>query len=266
MAELSSVEKDSLAIILCAAFSKDRDKHFTLPPNHEELEGQLRCDLVLRADDGELLQVEHTRPSGDVLAERIHPAQASTIDHLIQQCLNAHGARGTVITLVWEPPPEKKQDQVWIAEWVCSFILAKLRRKRLTYFSLDVVDDWDGRLRAVVPWLKKLVIAPGSPDGPAGIIGSTGRAGRLVDDAAMLKEALERKASRYGPSAADLILAVDFDLFPLQFMDMPEALEVASITRHHFKEVWAVNNYAGNQNCRRLWPPPAGTPHGLDRT
>jgi hypothetical protein len=78
----------------------------------------------------------------------------------------------------------------------------------------------------------------------------------LIDTTARFREALERKANRYGASAADVILLVDFDTSPLDHLDVPEVLEVARTTRHPFREIWALNNFPGRQACRRLWPPP----------
>ncbi len=256
MADLTAVEKEIVAGIVAPAFGAHRGKVFTLPADHEDLERELRCDLVLRAEDGEVAQFEHTRPAGETMAERAHPNQAAQVDYLIQQRLNASGTRGAVILLGWNPPPAKKADQEWIADWVCSLILTKLRRARLNYFAFDLVDDWETRLQPVAKWLSRIVIAPAPPDTRAGIIGSTGRMGHLIDDGARLREALEKKANHYGPSAADVILLVDFDTFPLQLLDVPEAVEVATSTPHRFKEVWALNNFTGNQLCIRLWPAP----------
>ena len=258
MADLSPVEKVVIAGIVAPAFSTQRGKEFTLPPDHEDLARLFSCDLVLGAEDCEVAKFEHTRAAGDEddkELERVRPDRGGRVLDLLQECLNAHDARGAIITLVTDPPPAGREDQDRLAGWLCGFILKKLREGRLTYFALDVVEDW-GYLSFVAKWVKKLVIAPGSPDAPAGIISATSRMGHLIDTAGRFREALERKANRYGAAASDVILLVDFDMFPLQDIDLPEVVETTMKTKHPFREVWAVNNYPGDQRCWRVSPSP----------
>jgi hypothetical protein len=257
VADLSPVEKVVIAGIVAPEFGRERGKAFSLPADHEETELRLRCDLVLRSEDGEILQIEHTRAAGDEDVreiERVRPDKGGKVHELLQECLNARGARGAIVTIVMDPPPDQKKDQDFLAYWLCYFIVEKLRRGRLSYFALDVVEDWDNHVRFVSRWLKKVIIAPSSTEAPAVVITSTRRAAHLVDAVSRFKLALKSKAEHYGKSAAGVILLVDFDMYPLDRLDLPKVQEVALTTRHPFREVWALNSSPGNQGCLRLWP------------
>ncbi len=267
MADLSPVEKLAIAATLAPAFSTYRGKAFNLPGDHEELTRRYSCDLVLRAEDGEIAQFEHTRPSGDVLRDRVRPIQGGRVHHLLQQCLNARGARGVAVYVGMDPPPAKPTEQEELAFCLCRFVLEKLRRERLSYFTFDVERDWDRRLRHVSQWLREIRIVPTSQESPAGVMSTISRMGHIVDTAGMFREALERKANRRYASAADLIVLVEFDLSPLDMLEVSEVREIAKATSHPFKEIWGMSNYGWQRQCVCLWPlqRPAETTRDTDR-
>lgn len=255
MAEITAKEKAAIAEVLIPVFSRSRSKQFSLPEDHEQLEREFRCDIVLRATDGELAKFEHTRPKGNVELERIRPQHGARVHDLLDAHMKSAGLKGVVVVLGLDPPPARSRDQEVVAGWLASFIVKKARRERLTYFNFDVIEDWEGWLNFVSKYVKKLVVAPGDdPEGDSGTIRSDSRVGHLVDSVGDFREALESKAKRYGSAASGNMLLVEFDNFPLEQRDLPEVKEAAAQTAHAFDEVWAVN-FRQRKDCWRIWPP-----------
>jgi len=253
MAEITEAEKVALADVLAPAFGSKRGKLFSLPQDHEALEKQLLCDLVLKSPDGEVAKFEHTRTKGNVELERIRPQHGGRVHDLLQENLKAAGVTGVIIVLGLNPPPSRAREQERVAYWIAHFIAGKVNKEKLTYFNFDVVEDWDGCLKFVSKYVYKLKIASGGPEGSAGIIRMDSRMAHLVDAVGDFQEALEKKAERYGPAASGNILVVDFEAFPLERLDLAEVEEVAAKVKHSFDEVWAVN-FRHLRNCYRLWP------------
>jgi hypothetical protein len=253
MSELTTTEKELIAAILAPEFSARHAKRFALPADHEALATENRCDLVLRADDGTVAQFEHTRPRGNPLEERIKPDQGGRVMEVLQECLNARGVRGAVVTITLDPPPQSKHEQEVLGAWLASFIVDKIERGRRTYFSLDLIDDL-AHLRLIEKWLKRLVILPADPEAPAGVGLTTSRMAHIIDTPARVKEAIERKNAKCGAARGTVHLIVDCDLFPIDRLDFPDAVSVAASTPHRFGEIWAVQKFIGRERCLLLGP------------
>ncbi len=253
MAEINPQERQAIVDVLAPVFSSKRGKDFALPGNHGALEEEHSCDIVLRAPDGELAKFEHTRTKGNVELERIRPKHASRVFDLLQAAFKSAGLKGAVVFLTLDPPPARPADQETVAWWIAGFIARKVREGRLTYFSFDVVKDWT-RLRFVEKYVKQIVINPGDPDHDIAIAMSHSRIGYLIDSVGDFRDALDRKARRYGKAASGKMLVVEFESWPLDNLDLPEVKEVGKQVSHAFDEVWAVHLRYGNA-CWRIWPP-----------
>src|SRR2546426_7432853 len=126
MAEPTKFEKETMAGMLIAAFGERHGKTFSLPPDHEDLATRHSCDLVLLDSDGEVVKIQHTRPSGEDKLERVLPDHASQVADLLRECLKQGGIREVTVALTLDPPRDiGKRRQ--LASCLCVFIAKKGR-------------------------------------------------------------------------------------------------------------------------------------------
>lgn len=244
-----------IAEALAPAYSEAHGKVFTAPkdfiPSREH-----GVDFILRSEDGEVAQFQHTQPSGDVQADRVRPAKAQMVIEALKKAINERRLKGIFISVNFHTLPQKQEDADKIAWYLCSFSVQKVRPGFRFYFTYDRHDHNPGLLGPLKCWISRLDVMP-IRDNRA-VIGWSSDAldagsNAVMPDDIKFNEAVNRKSSKYG-SMADVVLVVEFDPYPVDDVYIRIIRDEHKNITHSFREIWAVNNPLGEGKCWKVWP------------
>ncbi|SRR6266581_970944 len=245
-----------IAETLAPAYSEAHGKAFTVPedfvPSREH-----GVDFILRSADGMVAQFQHTQPSGDVAAERVRPAKAYKVIAALKKAMNERRVFGVFVSVNFHALPSNQKDVDLLASDLCSFIVHRVRRRFLSYFTYDEHDHQPGLFDHLKEWVSRLDIFP-SRDNVRAVLGwssdplGAGSNAAMPDDV-KFKEAANRKSAKYG-SVGDVVLVIEFDPYPVDDVYIRIIRDDNKNIIYPFREIWAVNNPLGDGKCWKVWP------------
>jgi len=245
-----------IAEALAPAYSEAHGKEFTAPddlvPSREA-----GIDFIFRAKDGTVAQFQHTQPSGDVEAERVRPARASKVIAALKTAMNERKVFGVFVSVNFHRLPSNQKEVDLLASDLCSFIVHRVRRRFLSYFTYDEHDHQPGLFEHLKESVSRLDIFP-SRDNTRAVLGwssdplGAGSNAAMSDDL-KFKEAANRKSAKYG-SVGDVVLVIEFDPYPVDDFYIRIIRNENKDTTYPFREIWAVNNPLGDGKSWKVWP------------
>jgi hypothetical protein len=126
--------------------------------------------------------------------------------------------------------------------------------ERLLWFNRADIKHYCESLRPFIGDLEIIKAADGEPVLIAWSPGGSGSGGS-PRGSFRAAEALRKKQLRYGTTAKDVVLVIDFAVMPYhERIDLPELREWAAKEKIAFREIWITNGLWMNQRAHRIWP------------
>jgi hypothetical protein len=207
------------------------------------------------------LKLQHVRAWADEQTEIVHPkAVYNYVVRRLKSLANEWNVTGYHVSLhVPSLPRDKKDREYLISQDLWNTILHGTRQlpipvgyARVIWFNKTEIEHYYKDLSEYVADLEILKVADGEP---FAVAWSSDPGGGVADGVYRASEAIEKKALRYGASAKDVVLLVDFEVIPYyEAIDVPDLQAWTAKRGVPFKEVWLTAGLWVNQRAHRVWP------------